>query len=470
MSVIKQQELHELLYQGARQADERGQAILVSQVRKVAPIDPLSFFSVGKKHFPGERTYWTEPTRETTLVGIGSAYKFSVDQEDEHRFDTIEKQWNALLENSIVGPSAISSGTGPVIVGGFSFDPFKANVSHWEGFSAASFLLPAFLLTVKEEGTWLTVNHVTTRDMDVKQTAENMLNLFDSLIEDCASYNPSQEEQTYSIMESDTEAWKKTVKEAARDIRNGKMEKIVLAREVEVDSKRKFNPGEILQRLNSQQPDSFLFAIERENKCFIGASPERLVKKEEDKFFSTCLAGSIKRGKTAEEDELLGEELLNDEKNLHEHQLVVKMIRDAMETGCDFIQVPEEPVLYKVRDIQHLYTPVVGKAKYGTTLISMVERLHPTPALGGYPKDRAISEIREREIMDRGWYAAPIGWIDSRGDGEFAVGIRSGLLDGKKAFLFAGCGIVGDSDPESEYQETRIKLRPMLSALGGKES
>ena len=132
--------------------------------------------------------------------------------------------------------------------------------------------------------------------------------------------------------------------------------------------------------------------------------------------------------------------------------------------------MPKNPKLMKVRDIQHLYTPVEGELKQGSNLIDLVRDLHPTPALGGEPRQSALSLIRQYETMNRGFYAAPIGWIDAKGDGEFAVAIRSALLDGKEAYLYAGGGIVEDSTPESEYAETWVKFRPMLRALGGQLS
>ncbi|HAQ08276.1 MAG TPA: isochorismate synthase, partial [Bacillus bacterium] len=156
-------------------------------------------------------------------------------------------------------------------------------------------------------------------------------------------------------------------------------------------------------------------------------------------------------------------------KNLIEHQYVVDMIKEAMRETCDEVILPDEPKLMKMKYIQHLYTPVVGKNREGTSLLHLVNRLHPTPALGGLPKKAAVEKIREVEQMDRGLYAAPIGWMDYQGNGEFAVAIRSGLIQGREASLFAGCGIVADSNAESEYTETSIKFRPMLTALGGKK-
>ena len=187
-------------------------------------------------------------------------------------------------------------------------------------------------------------------------------------------------------------------------------------------------------------------------------------------MYSTCLAGSIARGKDEVEDELLGNMLLNDDKNLIEHQYVVDMIKEAMEDTCSEVVIPEHPRLLKLKHIQHLYTPVKGKVNPDSSLLSLVERLHPTPALGGLPRKTAVEKIREVEDLDRGFYGGPLGWFDHQGNGEFAVAIRSGLIQGNEASIFAGCGVVGDSIAEIEYEETKIKFKPMLSALGGLKS
>lgn len=143
------------------------------------------------------------------------------------------------------------------------------------------------------------------------------------------------------------------------------------------------------------------------------------------------------------------------------------MIRQAMEMVGTEVELPEGPQLLKLRDIQHLYTPVIAAASKEGSLLAIIEKLHPTPALGGVPTEKAIEVIRGLEILDRGLYGSPIGWLDYQGNGDFAVALRSGLIQGNEASIFAGCGVVKDSEVESEFQETKIKFRPMLSALGG---
>jgi menaquinone-specific isochorismate synthase len=245
------------------------------------------------------------------------------------------------------------------------------------------------------------------------------------------------------------------------------MEKVVLARKTKVSFSDEVTSDFVLDNLWKQQPDSFIFSFEQEGSCFIGATPERLVKKDGEEILSTCLAGSIARGKDLEEDEQLGRELLEDEKNRYEHQLVVDSIRQALSDDCKRLSIPDEPQLMKLKDIQHLYTPVKGTAPAGLSILTLVEKLHPTPALGGVPRKEAMQVIREEEQMDRGLYAGPVGWMGAYGNGEYAVALRSGLLKGDHAFIYAGCGIVAPSDPDSEFKETQMKFRPMQRALGG---
>ena len=213
-----------------------------------------------------------------------------------------------------------------------------------------------------------------------------------------------------------------------------------------------------------------MFAVARGDRCFLGASPERLVRLRHGAVRATCLAGSIARGANAEQDQLLGAELLASAKDRAEHEFVVHAICTALADICAD-QMSAGPLsLMKLRNVQHLFTPIVGRVAVGCDILGMVARLHPTPAMGGVPREPALEIIRRFEGMDRGWYASPVGWVDARGEGEFAVAIRSALLHGAEATLFAGCGIVAGSDPEREYVESCLKLRPVLAALGGEVS
>jgi len=314
--------------------------------------------------------------------------------------------------------------------------------------------------------TFLTTNTVCTPHEDpylFKKVSEERNHLLNSLHQN-GRMNAAALLETKEI---EPEQWKKTVDGVVKELTEGPLKKVVLARELRLTFDDQVHAEEVLNNLYMQQHESFIFAFESNGDCFIGASPERLVKKHANEVYSTCLAGSISRGKTEEEDHKLGQLLLSDQKNLIEHGYVVEMIKEALEESCKEIILPDQPQLMKIRDIQHLYTPVIGKCHKDASLLLLVERLHPTPALGGLPKDEAVVKIRQVENLDRGFYAAPLGWVDYRKNGEFAVSIRSGLIQGNEVSLFAGCGVVADSDSESEYLETSLKFKPMLRALGG---
>lgn len=462
MAIVKQRELQELLTQGVERAQNVSKTVLVSQLTRVLPADPLSFFGCGEK----DRFFWADPERTTLVAGSGIARRLTA--KGGERFENIEQQRSTLLEDSVMDVNASIPVTGPVFLGGFAFDPSKKKTGLWSSFPDAELVLPKYMLTVVNEESWLTTNYLVTFDSDPIREAELLLEEQNQLLMN--SRNTVFENEpgsAYSVKEIAPRQWMDAVGEAAREIRDELFEKVVLTRELQLTSEQNFNPVGALRRLYEQQPNSFLFAVGRGESCFLGASPERLVRRKGIQLISACLASSTERGETLEEDEKFGNWLLHDRKNRHEHEVVVDMIRGAMAQVCSFVDVPDDPVLYKMKDIQHLYTPVVGRAPGNSSLLKVAGQLHPTPALGGFPRDKALKRIREVEPHNRGWYGAPVGWIDYKGDGEFAVAIRSGLLQGNKASLIAGNGIVGDSDPESEYRETQMKFRPMLSALGG---
>ena len=445
--------------------DSVSSTILVSEVRKIEEnTDILDFFS--KFHaYKGKRFFWKEPSGENMLVGIGVCEKIECSK-GESSYSYVEKKWKQLIENAIVFNEFNHIGIGPVLLGGFSFDPLKEKTQDWDGFSEAHFYVPQFMLSEINGIQFITTNIFIQKDRIENAKVELEKNSF-AFQKKLEEYSSPSEPSIKKITEVDRATWKNTVDKVISNL-DGHLKKVVLARASKIHFSRELESELVLKKLIQQQSNGYIFALEAKDKCFIGASPERLVKKEGETVFSTCLAGSISRGGNKEEDNTLAEALLSDLKNRDEHNYVVKMIKNAREEVCSRVEMPPNPQIMKMRDIQHLYTPVSGKVKETESLISLIRLLHPTPALGGFPREEALKVIREVEGLDRGMYGAPIGWLDYQGNGEFAVSIRSGLLHGNVATIFAGCGIVADSDPDSEYEETAIKFKPMLTALGGK--
>lgn len=443
---------------------ERKEPALFSYVEKQPAGDPLRFYSDGRDLYKGERFYFKDRDNERIFAGLGSAA--TIQSVKENRFAHIESQWDALMSGaSIYNPYDIY-GTGPVAFGGFSFDPQREQGDEWSRFAPSFFYVPELMMTSYNGETYVTVNIICA-----KEEAEERFSRIEQRKEELLSVMKRPLEKESVLMEiraGDTGAWKQAVQRAVDEMNSDEqLKKVVLARRVTAVFDGPISSERVLRHLDEGQPDSFVFSIEAMDSCFLGASPERLVKKRAGRVQTTCLAGSTGRGATAEEDELLAKALLEDSKNRIEHDYVVQMIRDEMKAMCHHVTVPDAPVVMKVRDIQHLYTPVIGEAAENDSILRFVEALHPTPALGGLPNERALHVIQELEEMDRGFYAAPVGWMDYRKNGEFVVAIRSGLVVQNEALLYAGCGVVKDSSPDKELEETNIKLRPMLRAIGG---
>ena len=359
-------------------------------------------------------------------------------------------------------------GTGPTLLGGFAFDPQRPTTPLWRGYGDGALVLPRLHLMIKGNDAFLTLNTI----VDAATDAETEAAAFARLYADLTAPRPARSLRDLAGQPLDLHdllpiaEWKALVADTTRVIEQGRFEKVALARAVEARAAKPLDIGRALDRLRNSYPTAYVFAVARAGRCFMGATPERLVGLRGGIVAATGLAGTTARGTNPADDAQLGDDLLNSAKNRHEHVVVVGMLRDALATACADVHAPAAPVLLKLPNVQHLYTPVSGRLRGDRTLLDLVALLHPTPAVGGLPSAPALAHLRDHEKLNRGWYAAPVGWVDARGEGDFAVALRSALVDGDTATLFAGCGIVADSDPDSELSETRLKLRPMLSALG----
>jgi salicylate biosynthesis isochorismate synthase len=250
-------------------------------------------------------------------------------------------------------------------------------------------------------------------------------------------------------------------------IRAGELEKVVLARDVEVHAPVEHNPAVVLGVLREAFPSCFVFAVGRDDATFVGASPELLVRREGQRASTVALAGSTRRSADPSVDDHLGEQLLRSQKDREEQAVVARRIARALRPFSVWVTAAPEPALIRVANIQHLATPIRAQLARPVGAIELAGRLHPTPAVGGEPKDIALKLIPALEGLDRGWYAGPVGWTDAAGDGEFCVALRCALLRGRLAYCYAGCGIMGDSNPAAELAESEIKLEAMLPVLAG---
>lgn len=431
---------------------------------EVSRLSALAFFAAGEQAYKGKRFYWQNREKTFTLVGLGHAYTIK-NNSKQTRYKEVETEWRTFAKNF----KQVEGEILPILFGGFTFDTENEVSGEWTNFPSSYFVVSTHQLVIRDDKAYISTYLVSDKENNVGRLAE-LRKERDSLIHAAQVKEVKTYEKPTLIgfTEPFKQEYLKSIEQVTSLIKRNEAKKVVIARSLALQFEKSISSPQILSHVSNEQPESFLFGLEHNDMLFYGASPERLVKVNNGQAYSSCVAGSIKRGATADEDELFGQDLLSDAKNLGEHAYVVEMITNTFEENCEWVTVPSGPSLLKIRDIQHLFTPVEGKLKNNASILQLVQSLHPTPALGGVPRKEAMEVIRKYEPMNRGLYAAPIGWVDAAGNGEFAVAIRSATLIKDKAYLYAGGGIVADSEPQSEYEETLVKFRPMLRALGGK--
>ncbi|HTO01476.1 MAG TPA: isochorismate synthase [Microthrixaceae bacterium] len=350
-------------------------------------------------------------------------------------------------------------GTGPVAFGSLPFDPK----------SAATLVVPKVIHGYTSEG----ISWTTTIDGPTSGAGSN-----DGVTEDCGAEDRGAELGATELGVTDPssihassiqvssvrspEDWCDSVDEARKRIIRGDFIKVVLAREIALQMDHPVDPASLLERLRAMYPASMCFAVDG----FVGASPELLVSRIGEIVRAHPMAGTTPRSGEPEADQRRAAELLASDKNRIEHQITIDMVHDMLLRWSSYLDAEPTPSVVQAGPVQHLATMVEGRlSQPNPSVLELVAALHPTPAVGGWPRDAALRAIEELEQAERGPYAGPVGWVDASGNGSFAVGIRSVLLQDKAATLFAGVGVVADSDPQAELEETRAKSQALLGAL-----
>lgn len=393
---------------------------------------------------------YERPDRGLALVAVGEARR--VETQPGEPPQALREGARALLSTaaSIEAPELR-----PRLLGGFAFDVERRPSGPWSGFAPGSMVLPRLLFVRDGDVTGV----VVAPEVESDEVA-TLVRWVEPTPERCAP-------AVHVAHEVDRERWLASVAAVSADIRAGRYEKVVLAGTREIEADAPLHIGGALARLRAGYPHCHVFTMTADGATFLGATPELLVSLRGGVVSALGLAGSAPRGEDDAEDERLGRELLGSKKNRVEHEIVVRTLRDDLAPVTSDLDAPSEPALLRLRNIQHLSTDISGRAREGVDILELVGRLHPRPAVCGWPTETAIDVIRLHEAFDRGWYAGPVGWMDGAGEGEFAVALRSALVRQERAWLFAGAGIMGDSVPEAELAEIEWKFTPLSAALAG---
>lgn len=453
-------ELESSLSEGISRAQDLNRPILVSVARTVSPrLAPADIFVGVQAAFPLS-VFWSKPSEGFWIVGVGSAILLA--SESSQPAIRAQQEYRRWLEGAVVD-SPPAGGVGPILLGGITFDAGAERTHAWKGFPDYQFTIPQFVFTMTGGKQWLTVNSAVTARQDGKQVLEQIEQNF-SQIGQQGGY-ATEQPRLLQINEGSHQEWVSNVNRVLKDIETGQLTKVVLARRKQLTADGDFSVHKVLNSLSGTYPNCSIFALTNDDgSCFLGASPERLIRLERGRLTLSPLAGTVPRGETREEDGAYIRDLQSSEKTLHEHAAVVKMISETLRETTNNLCWNETPDILELETVYHLVTSFKGQIKPNHDLFDLLHRLHPTPAIAGTPTTLAIDMIRNLE-EDRGWYGSPIGWIDSRGDGDFSIAIRCALLKDNLATLYAGAGIVWGSDPDSEFDETEWKFEPLLNAL-----
>ncbi len=410
---------------------------------------------------------WEEPDRGFALAGLGSAAEIVSRGPDRFR-DAASDCARILRDRLADEPPGMPAGAGPVWMGGFAFDEAGGAAPQWSSLPPALLTLPEAAIVREGERTLLTVCVYVGAGGDADAALGRVRRRVASLrSEPLAMLDPAPTGSAAVSSAADPGAFEASVAEAVERIRAGELEKVVLAREVRAEAQRAHDPAALFGALRELFPSCFCFCAGTPEAAFLGASPELLVRRSGAGAQTVALAGSTRRSADPAVDDHLGEQLRRSPKNRQEHEIVVRRIKRILRPHAVWVETGGEPELVKVANIQHLATPVHAQLADARSAVELAGLLHPTPAIGGEPRALALAAIPGLEGMDRGWYAGAIGWMDAAEDGEFCVGIRSALLRDRTAHIYAGNGIVADSDPAEELAETELKLGALLPLVAG---
>ncbi len=405
-------------------------------------VDPLALVRSGAHLFPFA-AYFGRPDADEA-GGLGAAWR-SEATDGPGRFGEISSQ----LSQCGIDPRAFV---------GFSYRPEGGLGTEWDGFSPAVSVIPVVSVIGTRESAELVV--VLPPGRSWGPVAEVLSQLSDP--------GPPATGRTTDLSIESRPApteWEGAVANAVDSIRAGLFEKVVMARSVLVTSDVPYRPFDLVSRLRMTYPECYVFGWQQGDRVFVGASPELLVERVGTRVRSHPLAGSAPRGSNEEEDRAFGELLMSSGKDRREHRFVVDDITERLGPLTTSLHVDHVPSLRKTTHVQHLSTEVRGDLVDSIHVFDLAGTLHPTPAVGGSPRDEADRFLAKEELIDRGWYAGGIGWANRKGDGELAISLRCALIQGRTALLYAGAGIVADSNPAAELEETRLKFRTMMSLL-----
>ncbi|MDX2255233.1 MAG: isochorismate synthase [Pseudanabaenaceae cyanobacterium bins.39] len=496
-SNIDSESLHDWIVEAIAKAQITGSSILLSYSQNWECVNPLLLLA-SKSDPQQPRFYWEQPYADLTIAAAGAVAEVAVPSYGavdrfecaknfirEHLHRAFVVQHPDLLDGA--GLPSRSLGSSVYVLGAFSFYSnfygrdlsIEEQLEDIQGYQAdfefpsLLFFIPRWMLIHSDSSSILTLNYYVQPCSKPEDVLEHLHQICSYLQASSHYQAPTVHEVNQIVEVQGAQMWSAIVEQALLLIKQGHFQKVVLARALDVLADRNFDPFQILHVLRCEYPECISFLLDcGMGKTFLGATPEVILQFQArgDRLWlrSDALAGSIGRGRTVHEDLLLADRLLHSDKDRREHDFVIRSICDRLQTMGAAIDPRGSTKILRLSNVQHLHTPITAQINHSDWLFAfdILQQLHPTAAVGGEPRDLAVGFMRQWEACDRGWYAAPIGWLNGNGEGTFGVGIRAGYIQGDRARIFAGAGIVANSRVENEQTETTIKFAALLKALG----
>ena len=420
-------------------------------LRLAVPIKKIDLLAWLKCQPFDKKIYWNDKRENLEVAGIGVADEFT---------DTKLYDYASVIQR--IHKNSSDKCSKCRYYGGFSFYKEESSRDEWESFGAYKFILPQFELIHDVDSDLFICNLIHPDEPSLVQLVRNLEQIIFKEA-DLSESLPGIADVTYW---PGSDQWRDMINSALQDINEGEFDKIVLARKIEIDLLSKPDPFSILSvlRNSNHQTVSFCFQPNQET-TFIGATPEVLYRRDGRQIKSEAVAGTRPRGNTPEEDEKLAKDLITNDKELREHFFVTRSLERNLGRLCPQLESSGKVSILKLAQIQHLYVPFSGSLNPNVTDGDILESIHPTPAVGGYPDKTVLQNLHEIEPFNRGWYAAPIGWT-ATDSATFAVAIRSALIIKNKMYLYSGAGIVEGSSPDKEWEELENKIYHFKKVLG----
>ena len=450
-----------------RDARRSGTEVLAAlTVRVGSTVDPSAVVFASRRA-DDQWFCFEQPDRDgAALAALGCVAR--LEASGPERFGAVAAAWRALVERAVSDAPDGPPGAGLVAVGGFAFAPGGGAAHHWAGFGNSDLIVPELALARRGRDVRLTAAVLAAPDdLPEELVARVERRLAGLRAQPLPLLDPAPAGRFEIASTAPPEHYEAAVARAVERIRAGAFEKIVLAREVAVHAPAPHDPAAVFGVLRAGFESCYVYCAGRGDAAFVGASPELLVRREGLRASTVALAGSTRRSADPAVDAHLGEQLLHSVKDREEQAIVSRRIARALRPLSVWVTAPDEPAIVRVANIQHLATPIRAQLIQPSSALDLAGLLHPTPAVGGEPHRAAAPLIPALEGLDRGWYAGPVGWTDANEDGEFCVALRCALLRGSEARLYAGVGVVRDSDPAAELAETEVKLGALLPVLSG---